>query len=268
MSKPRRPRLIDTFCMNDEADMLECRLVELADTVDHFVIVEATTTHQGKPKPLHYQENRKRFEQWADKIVHVVADDLPSVADAPDPWSREHAQREHIATGLVMIGVDADDIVMQSDIDEIPSALHARNVQPSGLIAFEQRLHCFALEWLHPHGWRGTVATRVGSLKNLGDRPFGRMRDSRNTAPCPPAFRDAGWHLSWLGGKGAALRKLDAFCHPEIADRTRAGIEADQYITEGWHVDGVRMIPVEMSDLPFPKWIEQGHEPKSWHRPR
>ena len=34
-----RPKVIDTFPFNNELDMLECRLTELYDAVDHFVLV-------------------------------------------------------------------------------------------------------------------------------------------------------------------------------------------------------------------------------------
>jgi hypothetical protein len=261
-----RPLVIDAFPFHDELDILECRLYELERAVDWFVIVEADVTHQDRPKPWYLAENADRFKPWADKIVNVQASELPTAKDNADPWAREHAQREHIATGLSIIGVGANDIVLQSDVDEIPRALQARNVRPQGLLAFEQRLHCFAVDWLHPEPWRGTVAGTGTSIKALGLMPFGRMRDSRNVAPCPPALRNAGWHLSWLGGRDRALHKLGAFCHPEIARETYEGLREDRYLRNGWHVDGKRMAPYEGDD--WPKWIKERRCPESWFRPR
>lgn len=262
-----RPKVIDAFPFNNEMDILECRLVELFDAVDYFVLVEADVDHQDHPKPFHYLENAERFAAWADKIIPVQAKGMPTLADNPDPWAREHAQREFIGLGLGTIGASADDVVLQSDVDEIPTALAARNVRPSGMLAFEQRLHCFAVDWLHPDPWRGTVAARAGFLYGLGDRRFGRMRDARNTVPCPPYLRDAGWHLSWLGGREAALAKLGSFCHPEIRDRTYQGLSEDFYLREGWHVDGTRMRPVDV-DESWPRWIVEGNAPSVWFRPR
>ena len=46
------PRVFDCFQFYNEFDVLEIRLAELDPLVDHFVIVEATHTHTGKPKPL------------------------------------------------------------------------------------------------------------------------------------------------------------------------------------------------------------------------
>lgn len=262
-----RPKVIDCFPFRDELDLLECRLTELFDAVDYFVLVEADVDHQDHPKPFHYLENAERFEAWADKIVPVQAKGMPTVQDDPDPWAREHAQREFIGLGLERIGVNGDDVLLQSDVDEIPKALHARNVRPQGLVAFEQRLHCFAVDWLHPEPWRGTVAGRAGFVAGLGDRAFGRMRDSRNTALCPPYLRDAGWHLSWLGGRDAALAKLGSFCHPEIAERTEAGLREDFFLREGFHVDGTRMRPVDV-DESWPRYVFERRCPENWFRVR
>ncbi len=263
-----RPKIIDTFMFNDELDMLECRLTEIGDVIDHIVIVEADVTHQDKPKPLHFLENRDRFAPWLDKITQVTATGLPTASDDPDAWTRENAQREWIGVGLDRIGAADNDIVLQSDVDEIPRAFHVRNVRPNGLIAFGMRFHPFAVDWLHPELWRGTVAGRAKMVKTLcGFRPFSRMRDCRNFAPCPPHMQDAGWHFTWVGGNDYAWRKLRAFCHPEIAMNIEDNLPDDLYYREGWHVDGHKLEPVDV-DESWPKWVRDRQCPENWFRPR
>jgi beta-1,4-mannosyl-glycoprotein beta-1,4-N-acetylglucosaminyltransferase len=68
-----RTLVVDAFPFHDELDILECRLVELYDAVDWFVLVEADVTHQDRAKPSYYMENRERFAAWADKIIPVWA---------------------------------------------------------------------------------------------------------------------------------------------------------------------------------------------------
>ena len=116
------------------------------------------------------------------------------MADDDDPWAREHAQREWIGNGLAVIDHDDDTVILQSDVDEIPRALQARNVRPgAGMLSFEQRLHCFAVDWLHPEWWYGTVAASVATLQRLpSGREFSWQRDARLRAECPPHLRDAG----------------------------------------------------------------------------
>jgi beta-1,4-mannosyl-glycoprotein beta-1,4-N-acetylglucosaminyltransferase len=264
-----RPLIVDAFPFNNELDILELRLTELGDAVDRFVLVEATRDHQDHPKPLWYADHRDRFAPWADKITHVIVADgeMPSHGQDPDPWAREHAQREFIARGVA--DLNNHDIILQSDVDEIPRALQARNVRPgSRMVSFQQRLHCFAVDWLHPMWWYGTVAATVDTLSRLpAGRAFGYQRRARVRVDNPPHLRDAGWHLSWLGGKDAALAKLGSFCHPEIAERTEQLLTADVFLREGYHVDGTKMEPVDVNDE-WPKWIVDGHAPAVWFRRR
>lgn len=262
-----RPKIIDAFPFNNELDILEMRLVELYDSVDHFVLVESKQDHQDHAKPLWYADNRERFAPWADKIVHVVTGQMPTKADDDDPWAREHSQREWIGAGLESIGVSDDDIVMQSDVDEIPRALHARNVRPGGeLWTFEQRGHFWAVDYLYGP-WYGTTVCTVRTLGKFAQTPFAYMRDCRLTARVPDHLRDAGWHFSWLGGPDAAIKKVGSFCHPEVEDRIVNGLASNQFYEQGIHVDGVKMTPVDVNDE-WPKWIRDGHAPQSWFRPR
>lgn len=258
--------IFDCFPFHDELDLLEMRLHELEDIPNlKHVLVEATVTHQDAPKPLYFADNRERYTQWADRIIHVVADRLPTLAEDPDPWARELAQRMWMAEGLTIGAATSDDIVLQSDVDEIPRPVVVRNLRMpprSGVISFEQRGHFWAVDWEYPPGWFGTTACRVDELPG-----FPQMRSMRNIAKSLP---NAGWHFSWLGGSDSqvALRKVGSFCHPEVRERIENGIARNDFFwREGWHVDGIRMRPVDI-DRTWPKWIVEGNAPTSWYRPR
>jgi hypothetical protein len=165
-------------------------------------------------------------------------------------------------------------VIMQSDVDEIPRS-HLMGVplynvvRPGGdVVAFGQRGHFWAVDWLYPKTWFGTVAATANTLMRMGGARFGHMRTLRNQVGCRPHMRDAGWHLSWLGGPERVTKKVNSFCHPEVEDRIRGAIDNDNfYWREGFHVDGERMAPVEV-DESWPKWIQAGNAPESWYRPR
>jgi hypothetical protein len=250
--------IFDCCMINDELDVLECRLYELEDVpgLTH-VLVEADVDHQDHPKPYHLTNNLDRFAQWKDRMIVVRATGLPDAASHPNPWAREHAQREHIGRGLK--DAAATDVLIQSDLDEIPTSLVVRNLRPRGFVALEQRCFSMAVDWQHPEPWRGPVATTVGNVQS-----FARMRDARMFAPALP---NAGWHLGWLGGPDAQLRKLGSFCHPEIAAWTRDGIVENRFLRDGWHVDGKKLIPVDVDET-WPRWISERRCPESWFRPR
>jgi hypothetical protein len=176
-----RPVVVDAFPFNNELDILECRLTELYNAVDYFVLVESERDHQDHVKPLWYADHRDRFAAFHDKLVHVVVRDgeMPSKAQDNDPWAREHAQREFIGRGLSSLALTGHDVILQSDVDEIPRALHARNVRPQGFWSFAQRGHFWAVDWLYPHPWYGTVAATVSHLVK-----FPRRAGSRTCATC------------------------------------------------------------------------------------
>jgi len=269
-----RARVFDAFPFagtDTELLLLECRLTELYDAVDAFIVVEANVDHQDHPKPLNYRDHQDQFAAWKDKITYVVAEDLPTAEANSWQWAREHAQREWIAKGLAELDAQPTDIVMQSDADEIPTALSARNVNPQGTekICFHQRGHFWAIDWEYPPGWNGTVACRVGalvSLKRENCGPFTAMRDARNSLG-PRAIMNGGWHFSWLGGnRDAWMKKVGSFCHPEVEQRIVDN--AERYFAEGFHVDGVKMVPVDVNRT-WPKWMQNpDNVPTSWLRPR
>ena len=195
-----RPRLVDTVLFHDELDMLECRLVEIGDLVDYVVIVEADVTFRGEPKPLWFAEHRDRFHHWADRIVHLVIDDLPGLDVEPDPWVREDAQRDRTLRALADLDLAAHDIVLHGDVDEIPRRFHLRNVRPAGnMVVFGMRMHCFAVDWQHPVMWQGTVAATIRTLASLPNaNRFAYQRDNRLRTQCPPHLRDAVPLYRWV----------------------------------------------------------------------
>jgi hypothetical protein len=258
--------IFDVFMMNDELDVLEMRLTELQD-VDKLrhVLIEAPVDHQGHAKPLYYAENRNRFAAWNKRITHVIADGLPSVSQDPNPWSREHGQREYARQGLYE--ALPGDIVLHGDLDEIPRAEAAQYDPGSSVIGMAMRDHAFAIDWLAQEPFRGTVMTRVRNVKS-----FTALRYARNNVPLLP---DAGWHMNCLGGPEAIRKKLRSFCHLEMKDLLEQGIDGGFFYERGlrWgpppelKLGGEQLKAVDV-DKSWPRYILEGKAPASWYRPR
>jgi len=241
--------IYDCFTFFNELDLLEIRLNTLAPVVDKFVIAEATRTHTGKPKPLHFAENKERFAAFADKIVHIVVDDLlPEEEVAKDtfnlPWVNENRQRNALLRGLA--DASDDDVLMVSDLDEIPRPEcvdNAVRLIASGArtVRFEMAFFNFYLNfrnYSYAKWLLGTMAIRLGELKDnslftsiKADRytqeseNFGNTLHKVRFLTADKAIADAGWHFSYLGGVDAIQRKLAAFAHSEFASVPREILE-------------------------------------------
>jgi beta-1,4-mannosyl-glycoprotein beta-1,4-N-acetylglucosaminyltransferase len=234
--------------------MLQLRLEETSGLGVTTVIVEARQNHQGRPKLLHYEKNADRFIPWTDRITRVVVEQLP---DDPNPWVREHYQRDCAFAALQ--DAEDDDLLLISDIDEIPApSVFAARPEPA--LTLSQMVCAFAVDWQ----WQPdltSVLTTVGYARSVGS--LAAVRDQRGSYP---VMEDAGWHFCWLGGPEACLEKTDAFCHTEARDIVREGIKSGDFIERGlWNVG--RLTPVEVDER-WPAMIRERRCPESWWRPR
>lgn len=250
--------VIDTFLFGWELDMLECRLYEMDSFVDTFIIVEAEQTFQGKPKPLTYLENKSQFRQYHDKILYIV----PKLPDTPNPWIREYMSREVIKEHLAPF--DDATIVIHGDVDEIVSKTVGHQLEElidfSGTFVADQSLFSMAVDWLYPISWQGSVFVRKSVVNSMS------MVDVRNSRISAPRIK-GGWHFTWLGGPEMINRKAASFSHTEDHIQSYIREMGERLYTEGYHVLGEKLAPVDIDDN-YPNYIKERRCPKEWFRPR
>ena len=234
--------IYDCFTFFNELDLLEIRLNTLSDVVDRFVIAEATRTYSGKHKELVFAGNRQRFAAFADRIDYIVVEDLldtQTIARDPYnlPWVNENRQRN--ALMRVVANAKPTDIVMVSDLDEIPrpeevAKIDTRLNDKVATVRFEMEFFNYYLNFKNYSydTWRlGTVATR----RSLFDESAGalmRVKSDRYTPASENAgstfnrlrfvnadlnLPHSGWHFSYLGGINAIRKKLESFSHVEFS---------------------------------------------------
>lgn len=231
--------IYDCFTFFNELDLLEIRLNELNSIVDKFVIVEANKTHQGAAKALFFQENKERFAAFKDKIIHIIVDDFPAAENA---WTLERFQRNAIARGLS--NCQANDVIMVSDLDEIPNKETVLNCQKlNGIKLLKQKTFYYFLNCVREDGnempketWIGTTicyfkdfstaqAMRDISIKYLGlaspnliDKIFayGRILFKTKDRHKVLLIKNGGWHFSFLGGIEKIINKIESFAHTEF----------------------------------------------------
>ncbi|KIN73334.1 glycosyltransferase family 17 protein [Sulfitobacter guttiformis] len=217
-------RIFDCFPLFNEIDLLELRLNELWNVVDVFVIVEARQTFSGNPKPMCLLDNKERLAKYMDKIRYVVVEEFPK---GLDDWGKETHQRNAIRKELH--DLSPDDIVILSDVDEIPRADVVKRIADNGIQPKE--IFCLSLDWFSyylnvklPEKWdrQSTRMIRAADLhdvqslrrvkgptKGLGRNLVRQIKSSRSMGYWVRRVLvpDAGWHFTWLGGAEAVALK-------------------------------------------------------------
>lgn len=189
----------------ENLELLELRLETLYTTVDRFVLVEMGTTHMGKPKPLHFQDNKGRFEKYLDKIITVS---LPSM-----PFTNERRMeidnRNLMAKGYA--GASPDDYIIISDEDEIPSPDGIREGIAKGYqcFAMRQKLFYYYVNCMAAQQWDGCMVYK----KKLIPSPQW-IRDRRGQGEA--MITNGGWHYSFLGSPEMIMSKLSNFSEQQV----------------------------------------------------
>jgi beta-1,4-mannosyl-glycoprotein beta-1,4-N-acetylglucosaminyltransferase len=216
-------KIYDCFQFFNELDILEIRLNELDSQVDYFVIVEAELSHQLKPKPLFFKENKERYSKFLHKIIHLVVPADKFVSNDIESFGHHNdtIQRDYLRNGIV--NADDEDFIMISDLDEIISSKRIkefRNTQywKDGIpVIFEQYLYLWYLNArANGYLWHNAGMCLKKNLETFGTRGF---KDNK-TCLTFPRIRHGGWHFSYVGNANTVKTKLDNFAHTEFSHLT------------------------------------------------
>jgi beta-1,4-mannosyl-glycoprotein beta-1,4-N-acetylglucosaminyltransferase len=194
--------IYDCFLFNDELEVLEIRLHELKDVVDEFVLIEADGDFHGRSKALTFAENVQRFSRF--NVRHHMVLDIPE----GDPVEGEKLQR--MALRSVLPKMHDDDIVMWSDVDEIPNSnVVNRFVSRKCSVANIQLFHHVGfLNWRrHDFYYHSKIVTGrfFEEASNGHDLRWGYAHAD--------VLQESGWHFNYLGGLERIKKKVNAGAH-------------------------------------------------------
>jgi len=233
-------KIYDCFNFFNELDLLEIRLNTLNDVVDYFVIVEASVTHSGQEKSFYYEDNIERFAKFKDKIINfkildtpVVFNNLQPTDDAslnevyhyantqtirfnrntqPD-YGRDFFQKESVRRALT--NCNDDDIIIYSDLDEIPNPEIIKNIGnlnlDENIYRLNQNMYCYYLNVFKEPNWFGSRILKYGKLKNLS------LNEVRGDNKLSTELNDGGWHFSFMGGKEMVKKKITSYSARDLA---------------------------------------------------
>ena len=248
-------KVFDCFIFFNELDLLELRLNVLDDCVDCFVIAESAITFQGEEKEFIFEKNRSRFAKFDHKIVYFKVTDcaldfenLPYIADPQcldgqilnsiyrfiDDcphfnkatefwWGNDFYQRECIWRALATAKPEPGDLIMISDVDEIPKPETIMSLKddilPESLFCLRQHEFCYYFNYYHNSDWVGTCCFLFSSFANVSLNSI-RFATKRDEGHSPQIIDDGGWHFTSMGSIASIKRKIMSWGHREYNTKT------------------------------------------------
>ena len=226
--------IYDCIPFFNELDILKLRMQIMAPYVDKFVLEEATVTFSGEPKEMIFAKNRDMFAEFEDKIIYVAVDDSP--LEGVTTHERDKFQKNGLIRG--MADCKPDDIVIFSDVDEIPNprilSEILQNFDPGKIYHLAQRMfYCFLnieeisgnllsitgeFPGVEHKRWLGS---KICSFAALPPEGIVYLREVSPEDPRSVRVADGGWHFGYMGGDGerdVAKRigvKVQAAAHQE-----------------------------------------------------
>ena len=229
-------KIFDCFMYFDEDMLLDLRLNILDKFIDNFVIVESIFNHKGEKRDLKFNPNN--FKNFKDRIIYIVYDQIPlevEIIKNSDSESeknrklimnavfRENGQRNYISNGIKK--ADSEDIILISDLDEIP------NLENLNFNNLDQKIYLFQQDMLYykfnlklpNYIWTGTKGCKKKYLKspqwlrNIKDRkyPFYRLDaffSEKKFINCN-LIKNGGWHFTNIKTAIEIKHKLQSYLH-------------------------------------------------------
>ncbi|KAI4350627.1 hypothetical protein L6164_005068 [Bauhinia variegata] len=182
-------RVFDAVLFSNEVDMLTIRWKELYPYVTQYVLLESNSTFTGIVKPLLFASNRDKFDFVKSRLTYGVIGGRFKKGE--NPFVEEAYQRVALDQLLKIAGIEDDDLLIMSDVDEIPSAhtidlLRWCDDIPS-VLHLQLRNYLYSYEfYLDNKSWRASV-----HRYQTGKTRYAHYRQS------DVLLSDSGWHCSF-----------------------------------------------------------------------
>ncbi|KAJ9683352.1 hypothetical protein PVL29_019083 [Vitis rotundifolia] len=204
-------RVFDAVLFSNEVDILTIRWKELYPYVTQVVLLESNSTFTGLPKPLLFSKNRDKFKFIEPRLTYGTIGGRFKKGE--NPFVEEAYQRVALDQLLKIAGIDDDDLLIMSDVDEIPSS-HTINLlrwcdDIPPILHLRLRNYLYSFEFfLDNKSWRASV-----HRYQIGKTRYAHYRQTDYI------LSDAGWHCSFCFRHiSEFIFKMKAYSH---CDRVR-----------------------------------------------
>nr|GEZ08849.1 glycosyl transferase, family 17 [Tanacetum cinerariifolium] len=204
-------KVYDAVLFNNEIDMLTIRWKELHPYITQFVLLETNSTFTSIPKPHYFAINRERFDFVESRLTYGTIGGR--FRKGENPFIEEAYQRVALDHLLRIAGIEDGDLLIMSDVDEIPSA-HTIDLLrwcdgPPPIVHLNMNNYLYSFEFNVDHGsWRASVHEY-----QKGKTRYAHYRQTDYL------LADSGWHCSFCFRKiSDFVFKMKAYSH---TDRVR-----------------------------------------------
>lgn len=214
--------VVDCFTFFNEIDVLKIRLATHSEFVDKFVIIEGKQTHSGLEKESNFLKSKDLFKEYLGKIEYYFIDineKIPSFPSRGYPntidWIRENFQRNQLLEKCKDLGLQDNDIVINSDCDEIISSKEVENIKNMEAYSVLQKHYAYKLNLFCGED---TDGPKIGYWKIMKNKDWSSLRTIREF----PTIK-GGWHFSFLYRDAFGVyNKFKSFAHnddnPDVKD--------------------------------------------------
>jgi beta-1,4-mannosyl-glycoprotein beta-1,4-N-acetylglucosaminyltransferase len=271
-------KIYDCFNFFNELDILELRFNILYEHVDWFVIVESSVTHSGEEKPFYFEENKGRYSNFLDKIIYYKVYDTPTdfinlpksedkevnniykfITNLDNRWFDRNSQPDYgrdffqkECQRRPLIECSGEDVIMFSDVDEIPNPDILEDLEDldldSKIYRLNQHMYYYYFNVSKDPGWYGT---RLMKYKNLEGKSLNDIRGHNHLSD---PIHNAGWHFSFMGGEEMVRKKLISYSARDLAgDRVLSSVYSNiKNNIDPFFRGGLTLVDI---DSTYPKYI-------------
>jgi beta-1,4-mannosyl-glycoprotein beta-1,4-N-acetylglucosaminyltransferase len=293
--------IYDSFMYFDEDMLLDLRFNILNQYIKKFIITEATYSHNGEKKKLNF--DIKKFTKFKNKIEYIVVDKAPpNILEIKQTdnendkgkkiihngYARDNFQREQLGNNLKE--VDDNDLIIVSDLDEIPnlSNINFNNIR-NKIIIFKQQMFYYKLNLkFQNYTWFGSKACKKKNfkspqwLRNIKSKKYSKLRIDLIFSNIKYSdihyINNGGWHFTCIRTAKELQYKLLNFAHHYDFEKSGLKINdlkelilkkkplynhyADKKIKNKWNSDK-KLEQVPINDMP--EYIKKNFdEYKNW----
>ena len=232
----KKHKKIDCILFYDELEMLQFRFNELEDHVDYFIILECDVDFRGKNKKLFFQENKELFKKWENKIIHIPTTNInKNLIDSICEITKftgltqfknvnltyneiVYCQMYNLYKFLISFDLYPEDIILFSDVDEIPdllnfdSVIKNLNFEP---VILKQKNFVWTTQYYDPTPYMGTCCFQFTSLLNFPNKIFQKYLSKKDRFSNVETVCENGFHFSHFYSLEKTIKKMQLISDEE-----------------------------------------------------